>query len=167
VSQYWTLNCDHTSFCLNLARSTDYIFSYLKVFNFLLVAEVFHITANFVHFTCRGISIFWKSPVSQKLVMSYVYIIHKPVYSQAILMIFLHGKYMYVCMYIWGVALIWPSALRPSLIYCASPLISPLWIPHFEWNVGLCLWGHHKSHLVPRRIGPGDEISNKPPWEML
>jgi hypothetical protein len=30
-------------------------------------------------------------------------------------------------------------APRPSLIYCASPLFSPLLIPHFEWNVGLYL----------------------------
>jgi hypothetical protein len=27
-------------------------------------------------------------------------------------------------------------------------LINPLLILHFEWNVGLYLWGHHNSHLV-------------------
>jgi hypothetical protein len=37
---------------------------------------------------------------------------------------------------------------RPSLIFCASPLISFLWIPHSEWNIGLYLWGRHESHLV-------------------
>jgi hypothetical protein len=52
-------------------------------------------------------------------------------------------------------------APRPSLIYCASPLTSPLLIPHFEWNVGLYLCGHHKSHLVPWRTDPGDEILNE------
>jgi hypothetical protein len=49
-------------------------------------------------------------------------------------------------------------APRPSLIYCASPLISSLLIPHFKWNVGHYLWGHHKSHLVPWRTGPGDNL---------
>jgi hypothetical protein len=28
-------------------------------------------------------------------------------------------------------------------------LINPLLILHFEWNVGLYLWGHHNSHFVP------------------
>jgi hypothetical protein len=40
-------------------------------------------------------------------------------------------------------------APRPSLIYCASPLINPLLIPHFEWSAGLYLWGRHRSHRVP------------------
>jgi hypothetical protein len=57
--------------------------------------------------------------------------------------------YSYVCIYVRGVGLVRPSAPRPSLIYCASPLISPLLIPHFEWNVGLYLRGRHKSHLAP------------------
>jgi hypothetical protein len=34
---------------------------------------------------------------------------------------------------------------RPSLVYCASSLISPLSIPHFEWNAGFYIWGRHKS----------------------
>jgi hypothetical protein len=52
-------------------------------------------------------------------------------------------------------------APRPSLIYCASPLINPLLILHFGWNVWPFLWGRHDSHLVPRSTGPGDEIINK------
>jgi hypothetical protein len=60
--------------------------------------------------------------------------------------------FMYVCMYVCKKCGPHPSpAPRPSLIYCASPLINPLSIPHFEWSVGLCLWGRHKSHLVPWR----------------
>jgi hypothetical protein len=43
-------------------------------------------------------------------------------------------------------------ALRPLLIYCASPLISPLLIPHFEWSAGLYLWGRHRGHLVPWKL---------------
>jgi hypothetical protein len=49
-------------------------------------------------------------------------------------------------------------ALPPFLIYCASPLISPLLIPHFEWSAGLYFWGCHTSHMVPWKTGPGDEI---------
>jgi hypothetical protein len=45
----------------------------------------------------------------------------------------------------------------PSLIYCASPLISPLLIPHFEWSAGLYLWGRHRSH----------SIKNWPRWRNL
>jgi hypothetical protein len=52
-------------------------------------------------------------------------------------------------------------ALRPSVIYCSSPLINPLLILHFKWNVGLYLWGHHSSYLVPKITDPGDEILNK------
>jgi hypothetical protein len=52
-------------------------------------------------------------------------------------------------------------ALRPSLIYHASPLINPLLILHFGWNVGPYLWGRHNSHLVPRSTGPDDGILNK------
>jgi hypothetical protein len=52
-------------------------------------------------------------------------------------------------------------APQPSLIYCASPLINPLLILHFRWNVGPYLWGRHNSHLDPRSTGPGDEILNK------
>jgi hypothetical protein len=52
-------------------------------------------------------------------------------------------------------------ALLPFLIYCAFPLISPLLIPHFEWSAGLYLWGRHRSHLVPWKTGPGDEILDK------
>jgi hypothetical protein len=37
-----------------------------------------------------------------------------------------------VCMYVRGVGLARPSAPRPSPIYCASSLISPLLIPHVE-----------------------------------
>jgi hypothetical protein len=53
----------------------------------------------------------------------------------------------------------WNPALasRPSMIYCASPLINPLLILHFEWNVELYLWRRHNSHLIPWRTGPGDE----------
>jgi hypothetical protein len=41
-------------------------------------------------------------------------------------------------------------APRLSLIYRASPFsMNPLLIPHFELNVGLCLWGRHNSYLVP------------------
>jgi hypothetical protein len=41
--------------------------------------------------------------------------------------------HMYACMYVYSrggphTAL----APRPSLIYCASPLINPLLVPHFE-----------------------------------
>jgi hypothetical protein len=52
-------------------------------------------------------------------------------------------------------------APRPSQVYCASPLISPLSILRFEWNLGLCLWGRRSSHLIPWRTGPRDEIVNK------
>jgi hypothetical protein len=45
--------------------------------------------------------------------------------------------------------------------YCASPLINPLLIPHFEWNVELYLGGCHSSHLVPWRTCPGEEILNE------
>jgi hypothetical protein len=40
---------------------------------------------------------------------------------------------MYVCMYVYsrGGSHSAPAP-RPSLIYCASPLIRPLLIPHFE-----------------------------------
>jgi hypothetical protein len=40
-------------------------------------------------------------------------------------------------------------------------LINPLSILYFERNVELCLRGRHSSHLVPWKIGPGDEILNK------
>jgi hypothetical protein len=69
---------------------------------------------------------------------------------------------MYVCMYVYSregshSAL----ASRPSLIYCAFPLISPFLIPHFEWSAGLYLWGRHRSHRVPRKTAPGGEILDK------
>jgi hypothetical protein len=52
--------------------------------------------------------------------------------------------------------------LRPSMIYCALNFLSnTLSVLHVDWNVGLCLWGRHNSHLVPRRIDLGDEILNK------
>jgi hypothetical protein len=59
----------------------------------------------------------------------------------------LHYCCMYVCMYKGG-----PKtglAPRPLMIYCASIFINPWLIPHFEWSVGLCLWGRHSNHLVP------------------
>jgi hypothetical protein len=67
---------------------------------------------------------------------------------------------MYVlCMYVWGGQYPAPAE-RPLLMYCASPLISPLLIPNFERSVGLCLKGRHNSHLAPWRTGPGNKILN-------
>jgi hypothetical protein len=66
---------------------------------------------------------------------------------------------MYVCVRVGHSNL--ALALRPSLICYASPLINPLLILHFGWNVGPYLWWHHNSHLVPWNTGPGDEILNK------
>jgi hypothetical protein len=55
----------------------------------------------------------------------------------------------------------WALVPRPSMIYCASSfLVNTLLILHFEWNIGLCLWGRHNSHVVPKKTGPVDEILN-------
>jgi hypothetical protein len=40
--------------------------------------------------------------------------------------------------------------------------INTLSILHIEWNVGLCLWMNHSSHLVLYKTGLGDKILNKP-----
>jgi hypothetical protein len=90
--------------------------------------------------------------INQRFVGTYCFHLHGPINRawyqhegrwQAGILLSLYVC-MYVCMYVWGVGFIRPSALRPSLIYCASPLISPLLIPHFKLNVWLYLWGRHK-----------------------
>jgi hypothetical protein len=58
---------------------------------------------------------------------------------------------------------------RPSHCNLQWSIGLPLWnnsllILHFEWNVGLYLLGCHKSHLVPWRIDPGDDIFS---WNIL
>jgi hypothetical protein len=46
------------------------------------------------------------------------------------------------CMYVWGLGHTNPAlAPRPSMIYCASPLINPLLTPHFEWNMDFVYGG--------------------------
>jgi hypothetical protein len=50
----------------------------------------------------------------------------------------------------------WARAMITQPLHCNHQwsvvlplLINPLLTLHFEWNVELCLWGHHNSHLVP------------------
>jgi hypothetical protein len=46
-----------------------------------------------------------------------------------------HKHRMYVCMYMYVYSRGGPQtapAPRPSLIYCASPILNPLLVPHFE-----------------------------------
>jgi hypothetical protein len=57
----------------------------------------------------------------------------------------------------------WPIKSSPCTmtfndLLCFPFLINPLLIPHFEWSVGLCILGHHSSHLVPWKTGQGYEI---------
>jgi hypothetical protein len=54
--------------------------------------------------------------------------------------IILSWLFMYVCMYVWGMGHNPVPAPRPTMIYCAFPLINPLLILHFERNAGLCFW---------------------------
>jgi hypothetical protein len=58
---------------------------------------------------------------------------------------------MYVCMYVctWGGPEIRPLHRDVQWSIVRPLLINPLLILHFEWSVGLYLWGRHNSHYAP------------------
>jgi hypothetical protein len=64
----------------------------------------------------------------------------------------------YVCMYKGWAIKSSPCTATLQWSIVLPLLITPLLIPHPEWSVGLCIWARHRSHLVPWKTDPGDEI---------
>jgi hypothetical protein len=94
-------------------------------------------------------SLFTHTPYSKKIYDA------ANMYIQSLVSFHLANDWMNECMHNGWTTINWP--MHCDLQWC----VMLRFILHFKWNVGLCVQGHQRSHLVPWKTGPGDWILSK------